>query len=155
MSVYEQTRKAGVAAFMAATGRDEYQVLLAEERAAFVDEHGKARGELVEHTTCPACGADDPHAAFTCFFEHLFFKRDTRCAGFFESGGDDNRPRNAFRGAVVNDAGDRGRRRDDHGQIDFFGDIFDARIGFDAEHVGPFGIDRVYRATERIGNQIF
>ena len=61
---YATVRKQGVAAFMKATGRDEYVELLRRDRAAFFGPDGRPRADMVKHVACPACAEDDARPVF-------------------------------------------------------------------------------------------
>ena len=61
---YQETRNQGVAAYVRATGRDAYWHALAEQRAQFVDEHGRLRRELAEEVPCAVCGPGDAVLVF-------------------------------------------------------------------------------------------
>jgi SAM-dependent methyltransferase len=61
---YDETRGRGVAAYVQATHRDAYWLALAEQRATFVDEHGRLKKELAEEAACAVCGPVEARFAF-------------------------------------------------------------------------------------------
>jgi SAM-dependent methyltransferase len=63
-SSYDELRAQGVAAFVHETGRDEYWLTLAEQRATYLGPDGRVRPELVEAVACAACGRDEAKPAF-------------------------------------------------------------------------------------------
>jgi len=70
-----------VAEFAQATGRDVYWRALAEQRAMFVDDHGRLKPELVEEVACAVCG---PAKARSVFEKDGFpYRRCARCGTVF------------------------------------------------------------------------
>lgn len=108
--------------------------------------------ERVHHAQ--AVWADQPHPAATGFGENLAFQGGSVGAHFLETGRDDDRRFHTRIGALPDHARHRRCRRNDDRQVNFFGQVGDGRIGTDAEHARPLGIDGVNGAAERIANQI-
>jgi SAM-dependent methyltransferase len=63
-SSYDELRGRGVGAFVRETGRDEYWLALAAQRATYVGRDGRARDELVEDVACAACGVAEARPVF-------------------------------------------------------------------------------------------
>ena len=71
-----------------------------------------------------------------------------------EAGRDDDRPADPGVDALADHAGNRRRRRDDDRQVDRLGQIGEARVRPDPQHVRPVRIDRVDRPAERAADQV-
>ncbi len=133
------------------------------QRAALTDEanlagarNGVGKGgvhaaQAVHHTQ--AVGADDAHLVARLRHD-LRLQRDTLRTGLLEAGRDDDRAAHARFDALADDVGHRGRRRHDHRQVNRVRHLTDAWIRFDAQHVGPFGVDGEDGAPEGTADQI-
>ncbi len=135
-----------------------------QQRPALADERDRsrlrhvARERRVESVAGPhdaqAVGTDDAHVALARLGQHLRLELRALLADLLEARRDDDAPLDARRHALGDEHGHQFGRRHDDGQVGRFGQLGDAFVGANAQHVVALGVDRIDRPAERIRDQI-
>ena len=115
-------------------------------------EGGVQAGERIHHPQ--TVRADNAHPSPPGLFKDLSFQHGAFRSDLLESRRDDDGSLHTGFHAFRDDLRDSGGGRDDDGQVDRVRQVADAGVGFDAQDIGPLGVDGKDRASEGAADQI-